>query len=711
MIAPLPAGPNPGGLSLRTTLVLGFGCVLLLTTAGFVVNNLYAGRKVVQSLSRTILDQASTLVEVKLEAFFGTVSGINSATAERLGSGLVAWQDWDSLRRFFLPMLQRLPQVSGVGVGDSEGNAYNLTRFGSHWRSQEIRPSAWGTNTLWKEWTPAGALVGEWWEGSAFDPRQRPWFAGAVTASRQTRTADGLEPVTPHWTSPYRFYTTGAYGVTVAARVPWERALNAVVYFDLALRDLDAFVAQAKPSPNGFSMVLNGDLEIVGGLRPRESSAAGGSGVNATAVELASEPMPLLTEALEGWRRRSQPDTWQERIRRTAGDVWVGWRTLALPGEQFHVVVVVPEADFLGEALRERRRMGLVLGLGLLLAVGLAFWLAGRYTRPIGLLVHRSAAIEQLDLSQQGTVESRVKELRQLAGAQARMSAALESFARYVPREVIRELLRQGEAARIGAHPAELTVLFSDIRGFTRLSEGLAPDRVAQYLSEYFDALHGIIARHQGTTDKFIGDALMAFWGAPRPDARHALNAVRAVLECQERLGELNRGWKAEGRPEFHTTFGLACGPVVVGNVGARDRLNYTVLGHTVNVASRCVGLARQLGCASLALETVARATAAEIEWRRLGPVTIRGLSRTAMVCEPLGPVGAVPADVVEFRRDYERALDAYLAKDIEGALVGLDALAEHRPDQLSVRYLAERCQELRRAGAGGFETDLLSFR
>jgi adenylate cyclase len=234
---------------------------------------------------------------------------------------------------------------------------------------------------------------------------------------------------------------------------------------------------------------------------------------------------------------------------------------------------------------------------------------------------------------------------------------------------------------------------------------------VARYLSDYFDLLHGILVRHGGTTDKFMGDAIMAFWGAPRPDANHALNAVRAVLEGRDRLESLNRVWKAEGRPEFHTTFGLASGPVVVGNVGARDRLNYTVLGNTVNVASRCVGLGRQLGCSILALESVATASSGEIEWRRLGPVSIRGIRQPRMVCEPLGVVGEVAADVLAFRQDYERALDAYLGKDLGRALELLERLTADRPGQPSVLYLLQRCRELRQGVGGEIHTEMLSFK
>jgi hypothetical protein len=169
---------------MRTSLLLGFGSILLFTAVGILSNSVYTSRRVVRALSTMILEQTENLAQLRLEGFFGVVSGINRSTAVRLQNSVMAWQDWDSFRLFLLPMLQRVPQVSAVGAGDSAGNAYNLVRVGGHWQSQEIRPAKWGTSTLWKQWTPEGQLVREWREESDFDPRQRPWFIGALAEAQ-----------------------------------------------------------------------------------------------------------------------------------------------------------------------------------------------------------------------------------------------------------------------------------------------------------------------------------------------------------------------------------------------------------------------------------------------------------------------------------------------------------------------------------------------
>ena len=147
------------------------------------------------------------------------------------------------------------------------------------------------------------------------------------------------------------------------------------------------------------------------------------------------------------------------------------------------------------------------------------------------------------------------------------------------------------------------------------------------------------------------------------------------------------------------TTFGLASGPVAVGNVGARNRLNYTVMGNTVNLASRCVGLGRDLGCSVLTSESVASATGKRVEWRKLGLVRVKGISRPMMVCEPLGKREDVLSETLAFRDRYEDALERFLANDFDGAQIVLEQLLSKHPGERSVDYLLRRCAELKRRG------------
>ena len=168
------------------------------------------------------------------------------------------------------------------------------------------------------------------------------------------------------------------------------------------------------------------------------------------------------------------------------------------------------------------------------------------------------------------------------------------AFSQYVPPALVRELEKDPTRLTLGGEERELTIMFSDIRGFTALSEKLTPLDLTGFLNAYTDEMTDIIFKHWGTLDKFEGDAIMAFWGAPYEQEDHALRACAGALDMGRRVDELRQQWKAEGKPDINIGVGLNSGRVVVGNMGSRKRFNYTVLGDPVNLASRLEGVNKE---------------------------------------------------------------------------------------------------------------------
>ncbi|MEP7324869.1 MAG: adenylate/guanylate cyclase domain-containing protein, partial [Gemmatimonadota bacterium] len=168
------------------------------------------------------------------------------------------------------------------------------------------------------------------------------------------------------------------------------------------------------------------------------------------------------------------------------------------------------------------------------------------------------------------------------------------NFERYFAPNVAAEIAMSQDAIKLGGEKRPITVLFSDIRGFTRLSEHMNPDEIAQLLTDYFTEMVDVIFEHGGTLDKFIGDAIMALWGAPIAHADDTDRAMQAAIGMQRSLKELNAKWKNEGRPEISIGIGINFGEVFAGNIGSHKRLEYTVIGDSVNVASRLCGRAEK---------------------------------------------------------------------------------------------------------------------
>jgi adenylate cyclase len=216
-----------------------------------------------------------------------------------------------------------------------------------------------------------------------------------------------------------------------------------------------------------------------------------------------------------------------------------------------------------------------------------------------------------------------------------------DSFARYLSRDVMAKVLADAPSLR-GEH-REVSILFSDLRGFTTLSEQMKPEQIAAHLNEYFDAMTAAIFAHQGMINDFVGDAVMAVFGAPVDDPEHAWNAVQSAVAMDQALDALNRRWAAAGLPCLRMGIGIHTGSVFAGNVGGRDRIKYTVIGDPVNVASRVEGLNKELATTILVTEETLAAVGDRVRVRDCGPIAVKGRVEKVRVFEVLtdGRAGA----------------------------------------------------------------------
>jgi class 3 adenylate cyclase len=266
------------------------------------------------------------------------------------------------------------------------------------------------------------------------------------------------------------------------------------------------------------------------------------------------------------------------------------------------------------DAMR-RLRHGALIGLVIaVLAVLLAVVLGRLFARPIRRVAAESTKISGLNLDQVTPLPgSRISELDEQARAFNAMLSGLRSFERYVPRRLVSQLIASNLDNGVGSEERVLTVMFTDIAGFTAMSERLPAAAVARFLNEHFSLLAGCVEAEEGTIDKYIGDALMAFWGAPDAQADHALRACRAGLAIAEAMAADNAERQADGRPAARIRIGIHSGPVVVGNIGAPGRINYTIVGDTVNTCQRLEALGRDFDRGEAATVLVSEAVAAAV--------------------------------------------------------------------------------------------------
>lgn len=268
-------------------------------------------------------------------------------------------------------------------------------------------------------------------------------------------------------------------------------------------------------------------------------------------------------------------------------------------------------------------------------------------------------------------------------------------FGQYVPPELVREMSRNPDHYGMEGRNAELSVLFADIRGFTALSEGLAPQDLATLMNEFFTAMTSVISGHRGTLDKYIGDAIMAFWGAPVDDPQHAQHAVAAALQMHRKLREVNEAFAARDWPSLAIGIGINTGAMTVGDMGSRERKAYTVVGDAVNIASRFEGLTAHYGVGIIVGEAT-RSRVDGIVLRELDRVRVRGSTRALVLFEPVGLEGEVSPALRAELEDWHAALLHYRTGEWDVAVTQLQILAAAWPERHIYTLFLERIAAMR---------------
>ncbi|MCX7996147.1 MAG: adenylate/guanylate cyclase domain-containing protein [Patescibacteria group bacterium] len=267
------------------------------------------------------------------------------------------------------------------------------------------------------------------------------------------------------------------------------------------------------------------------------------------------------------------------------------------------------------------------------------------------------------------------------------------AFSLYLAPPVLEQILRNPDQLRLGGEKKTMTVFFADIVGFTSLSERLPPDELSALLNAYLTRVSKIIFANGGVIDKFIGDAIMAFWNAPLTDPEHALNACRAALGVEKEVEEISQEWKHKNLDGFSVRIGINTGEMVVGNMGSEMRFDYTVIGDSVNMASRLEGINREYGTKILISGGTYRIVANHVVARKIDRVALKGKRKGDDIYE-LVRIGKPTAAEQIFFLKYEKALSRYQKGDFHAALNEFSSLAKEHPEDKPVRVLIARCTQ-----------------
>jgi adenylate cyclase len=627
-----------------------------------------------------------------LTAGLRTITAVGLTLVQGPSFAIGAGDVFDGERRRQLAiLLGHYPALAAAYVGYDDGTFFYAGRsdlLGPERRSalgapdgpavlvRTIRGADGERRESWSFLSLGGGRTEERDRPADFDPRMRPWYRAALAAKA------------PVVTEPYASSLSGVIGVSVAAPMSDGRG---VISFDFSLTTLSRLVSNYKVSANSIVVLATQAGNVLAESAPCPSSDRA-CFAEGTAVR------DILRRETAG--SPGQPPRHDKREVEVAGRRYV---LLVKPipsvmGEHFTSGVAVPLAEISVNSQTLIREAGIAGSAAVALAILAALMVSVMLSRSLARIALKTERIRDLDFSDRVPVASRIREVLRLSRAVERMREGLEVFGRYVSKDLVRQIMQSPESAGVGGVRRDLTVMFTDIEGFSRLSEGMPPELLTSRLSRYFEALGAPIVANRGTIDKYIGDSIMAFWNAPVLDGDHVANACRAALGAAAAGRALADKWRARGRPGFRTRFGLHTGPAVVGNVGARDRINYTLVGAVANQASRLEGLNKVYGTEILASGEVARQTADLFVWRHVDRIVAAGTTEVLDIYEPLSAGTESPSDAAFLDRwNFGRA--AYHEQRFAEAILHFECAVALRANDRPCRIFIERSRALARNG------------
>jgi adenylate cyclase len=639
---------------------------------------LYAARRNVADVVGQLNRQIVGSVQHEVRGTLNDAWSVQEAVRSIFFQGAIKPTDEAKREFIFLALLRSHPTLSWIALGFPDGAFFGALRAADdEFDMVEVKKDAeTGIRRQRVDvYTPQQGDVmfrGREITPSDYEATAQTWYQRAVAENG------------PGWSMLSHLPHRDRPAIVTSIPIVINLDFSGVVAVVVELERLSQFLAGLDVGKTGTVAILNQSGRVVASaaLASRKRQRAGEMPELDTLAE--DRPMLASVAALLHGNGLSLADLRQTRQLQTTSPIdgrnyFVTFTPLNFSG--WVVATVIPASDFLASIERSATILLIALaGLTVVVAV-IAILLANRLVAaPLLRIAGQLKHIENFRLDQVSWLASPLRELDDLSGVLLQMSRGLASFQKYMPTELVRTLVSQGVEARPGGHQQNLTVMFTDVAGFTGISEELG-DAVVPVLAEYLEAVSTAVLSHCGTIDKFIGDGVMAFWGAPVPSERHAVDACAAALECQRLLALQRTAAERVGGTPLRIRVGINTGRMLVGNVGSSERLSYTVIGDPVNVASRLEPLGKIYGVGIIIGEDTRIAAGDAIIVRRLDRVVVHGRIEGLAIYELLGMAEGVGAEFPEWVKTYEAGLAAYEDRNWREAIKLLETAVALRGD------------------------------
>ena len=524
---------------------------------------------------------------------------------------------------------------------------------------------------------------------AVYDPRLRDWYKDAAIKKSTALS------------TPYIFSSSGLPGITIASPFYTDGVLTGVVAVDITLENLSQFLADRVVSPRAMSLIIDEQDKVIANSNLKEQVKLIDKKVNLKHIGALDSDLPALAMVQQAKVSDKNNFTF---VHPTSGEEYaVSFSSFASDAnKRWQVLILAPLDDFSGP-LKENNKRLLIFGtLAIILQILFIYFLSRLIAKPLERLEKKVNDVRELSTdSQKQVITSPIREISSLSRAVDTLDHAVRSFAAFVPVSLVKHLIESDQQLQLGGHSRFLTVMFCDVEAFSTLAESSPSNELLTRISAYLEVVTLAVNEEHGTIDKFIGDAAMAFWGAPAPLDDHAWHACAAAIRISKRMAVLNAQWVAEGLAPLQIRIGIHCDAMMVGNIGSKHRMSYTVMGDAVNLTSRLEEINKEYGTQICVSQSIYREIGDRLILRPIDEVTVKG-RRTAIniyelfdVIDSNSSSSAVETstEILEQCNLTKLAHQAYVDKNWKKAVSLYEELFNRFPEDHLATNMLMRCQ------------------
>jgi adenylate cyclase len=676
--------------------IIGINAFFIIVSASIILFSMWVNsEKNARELAASLITEIHSSVANRTRNYFAPAEYINRSNAFMLyryfEDPINNREDTEKTFDYYTDIMEIHPQFKMVYYGDFRGDLIMLNRMGDGSFSRRfVKNNGREIITRWEHSHPEyqGAYPNSREPAATgYDPRSRIWY---TMAAAQKSTI---------WTPVYLFATDHLPGFTSA--VPLFNAnggLQGVSCIDIAVNELSLFLGTIQPTPGTKIIILDKENNLVAIQAKNEADlkklfessldANGNTVYTVTSINDFPDETEryLFRETIEGGGSLRILKLEGRRYETAISPITIG------NGLDLNIGIIIPEDDIIGNV---RKNLLHVTIFSIFMLIGILIissFLSNSIAGPMRVLSTEMAKIKSFDLDSEVSIDTALTEIIDMRESFDNMRSGLKNFKRYVPSDLVAQLINGNIDAGIGGEQRELTMFFSDIAHFTSISEKMQPAELVGDLCRYFELVSKTILDNHGTIDKYIGDSVMAFWGAPVRMEDHAQRACASAILVRNNLTRLFRQWGNQGKAPFYTRIGIHTGEVTVGNMGYNERLNYTVIGDAVNLASRLEGANKIYGTHIMVSEDTYAKCRDDFEFRRLDKITVVGRKEGLDIYELYAVKNDIEKSVRKLFQYYERGLQYYFDRNWKEAYKYFSAVLKYRPSDGPSQTMRRRC-------------------